>query len=260
MPRFGPGDSPAISPYANPFRAVKNLSWGRVDQGVDVAGSGPIYALGPGVIEQTANGGWQPGGSFIAERLTSGPLRGQYVYVAEQVQPRVRVGQRVNSNTIIGYFAPDGGSVEAGFAAPPPQLGQALAYVKGQSSYTGDPGAHPTAEGRRYVALLGTLGGGPGNAGLVSGFGLGVGPPGSAGPGCIMQLPSLFGGGCAFRASQARAVVGGLIAIGGGLILLVGLVAVLARANVGPAIQMASEATPAGRTGTVLRNFAGVTR
>lgn len=137
------------------------------------------------------------------------------------------------------------------WANPHVNAGLAVAKWKAAGNSFAPWGTYESGAYKQYLSNSTTPQQVPGSAGSSGS---------TAGPGCLMQLPSLFGGGCAFRDSQARAVVGGLIAIGGGLILLVGLVAVLARANVGPAIQIASEATPAGRAGTVARNFAGVTR
>ena len=156
MPQItGNGAAPA---YRNPFRSASNLVPERVDMGVDfsIAPGSPIYALGNGEILQT-KGGW-PGGAFIAERLSDGPYAGKIVYVAEDVNPVVQVGQRVTSNDIIGYrvAGPDG--IETGWAAPPPDLGNALAAILGQAATHGDPGAHPTAMGASYNNLLVSLG------------------------------------------------------------------------------------------------------
>ena len=58
--------------YANPLRAVQILTPERIDQGVDYAGFGPLYAIGDGVVLNTVGSGW-PGGTFIAYQLTDGP-------------------------------------------------------------------------------------------------------------------------------------------------------------------------------------------
>src|SRR5215831_10994669 len=65
--------------------------------GVDYGGSGPLYALGSGVITSTRNSGW-PGGAFIGLHLDSG----QYVYYAEDITPHVHVGQRVSAGQLVG--------------------------------------------------------------------------------------------------------------------------------------------------------------
>lgn len=132
--------------YRNPLRDASYTAE-RVDQGVDFGGSGPVFALGPGRIVSVSNPGW-PGGTFIAEYLTSGPLAGQYVYTAEDVAPSVRVGQRVNSGTVIGHLA---GQMETGFAAGPPRIGESLARAKGEQAF-------PTAEGLRFRSVLTAVG------------------------------------------------------------------------------------------------------
>src|SRR5262249_48456778 len=47
----------ATGNYDNPLRSVMGLTPERVDEGVDYAGSGPIYALGDAVVMSTA-GSW----------------------------------------------------------------------------------------------------------------------------------------------------------------------------------------------------------
>jgi hypothetical protein len=145
-------------PYRNPLRGVSGLVPERVDMGVDYSGSGPVYALGPGVITSTQNAGW-PGGGFIAERLTAGPLAGHYVYMAENVSPAVRIGDHVTADTEIGQIH---GGIETGFASPP-GTGNAL----GASQFTGN---NATAYGAAYSKILARLGAPPGTvSGTVSG-------------------------------------------------------------------------------------------
>jgi hypothetical protein len=186
----------AASPlYRNPFRSA-SVTGGRIDQGVDYSGrpGDPIYALGPGTILQTLNSGW-PGGGFIAERLDAGPLAGQIVYVAENVQPVVSVGQKVDSSTVIGHFTPGPYGIETGFGAPPPNVGQTLAYVTGQADFQGgDIGGWSTQAGAQYSDLLRSLGapggqlqagGVHGPSGTVTGAGAGGSP---AAAGCVPAL------------------------------------------------------------------------
>jgi len=227
----------AGSGYANPFRNAR-VRPGRIDQGIDYSGTGPIHALGPGVIEQTTNAGWQPGGAFVAERLTAGPNAGQYVYFAEDINPTVKVGQRVDASTVIGYFAPPGGVIEAGWAAPPPNLGQALAYTQGQASPGPDPGANPTPLGQDFAGLLGSLGA-PVSPGTSDGGGAG-GLPVAQDNACLISLPSFqvghliglpigptLGGQCLFAKSQARALIGGALVVAGAAVMAAGLAILL---------------------------------
>ncbi len=174
-------------PYRNPLRGA-TITPERIDQGVDYAGSGPLYALGSGTIEEVLNAGW-PGGTFIDERLDAGPDAGMHVFVAEEITPApgLHIGQHVTSRTVLGELH---GGMETGWAAPPPNTGQTLAWVSGQSNYHGDPGAHPTAWGADYSKLLASLGAPPG---VLSGRPVGsTTPPGSApGPSGISGLAGL---------------------------------------------------------------------
>jgi len=159
--QFYKGGVPAQQPvYENPFRAVRGLTAERVDMGVDYAGQSgsPVYALGPGVITESGFG-WRGAvgapypGAFITERLTQGPLSGHYVYLAEDVIPQVRKGQKVGPGTVIGTVT-GAGQMETGIAYGPGQPSTTAAMAAGQSSPGGDPGARPTAYGAAYSRIL----------------------------------------------------------------------------------------------------------
>ncbi len=107
----GPPPVFSNSGYANPLRAVQGLQTWRVDQGVDYAGTGAVYALGNGIVTITESG-W-PNGTYIGYRLTSGPAQGDCVYVAEYLSTNVSVGEQVNSNTVLGYMTNQG--IETGW-------------------------------------------------------------------------------------------------------------------------------------------------
>jgi hypothetical protein len=142
--------------YKNPFRSLNGLVRERIDQGVDANGSGPVYALGNGVVTNLYNSGW-PGGSFISYRLTDGPYSGKYVYIAESIHPAVKIGQNVTSNTVVGtmFDGPDG--IEMGWAAPG-GTGGTMAQVYHQESPVGDPGERSTAFGVLMNDVLTSLG------------------------------------------------------------------------------------------------------
>lgn len=163
-PRRSANQGAGIGVYQNPFRGIASLVNERIDMGVDVAGTGPVYALGPGVIT-AAGDAWAGAvgapypGTWITERLTSGPAAGQTVYVAEDIYDvRVRQGQQVDSSTQLGTLR---GGLETGWAAPGPsgQSGETLAASLGQSASGGDPGAWSSAAGASYGELLSSVGG-----------------------------------------------------------------------------------------------------
>lgn len=132
--------------------------------GVDYAGTGPVYALGPGritAVNQSWAGGLGTGpGTWITERLSAGPLAGKQVYLSEHVTPQVKPGQQVTAGTVIGQMT---GGIETGIAAPGSsgQQGTTLAAQLGEIPTSGDPGANPTAAGAAYSHLL-RLTGAPG--------------------------------------------------------------------------------------------------
>jgi murein DD-endopeptidase MepM/ murein hydrolase activator NlpD len=137
--------------YANPFRAVGGLTPERIDQGVDYAGAGPVYAIGNGVVLNVYSSGW-PDGTFIAYQLTDGPAKGLVVFTAEDLNPQVSVGSIVTANTVIGqmYRGPHG--VEIGWADGS-TIPNAMARSYGQ--YHGE---NSTAFGDNFSRFLQSVG------------------------------------------------------------------------------------------------------
>jgi len=157
-PRPAATVSPAAAPpvYQNPLRDVTGLIPERVDMGADFGGTGPVYALGDAVITNATgdSAGW-PGGGWITYQLTSGPAKGLQVYVAEDVQPAVTVGQHVTSGTVIAQMSNRGDGIETGWAmADGASAESQLADAGGISG----GGPFPTEVGLNFDALLVTLG------------------------------------------------------------------------------------------------------
>lgn len=126
--------------YYNPLRGITGLTPERVDNGVDYAGTGPLYAIGDGVVVSVTNTGW-PGNAFIAIKLTDGPATGAVVYEAENIAPAVIMGQQVTANTVLGTLLPGFPHLETGWATPSP-IGTSLAiaygsFVNGSSAQLG---------------------------------------------------------------------------------------------------------------------------
>lgn len=136
--------------YVNPIGP--GLKTGRIDMGVDFTGSGPLYAMGNGTITNVYNSGW-PGGTFIGLKMDDG----KYVYYAENIQPNVKVGQRVKAGQKIGFARGQYPFVEVGWAAAP-GTGETLAVAHNQQSHSGDPGARPTGYGIDFANVLKGLG------------------------------------------------------------------------------------------------------
>jgi LysM repeat protein len=152
-PTSGP---PGVGAYENPLRALRNLTPERIDQGVDYAGSGPVYAIGDGVVLNTANAGW-PGGAFISYRLSSGPAAGDVVYVAENVVPAVQVGQQVTPATVVGTLVDASPDMEIGWSSST-GAGESAARAAGQWSTYDDSSSIPTVYGENFSQLLSALG------------------------------------------------------------------------------------------------------
>ncbi|MGC8510658.1 MAG: hypothetical protein ACP5PB_07290 [Acidimicrobiales bacterium] len=157
-------DATGFGGYANPLRDVNALVPQEVDQGVDYCGSGPVYAVGEGIVDNVHSLGW-PSGVFINYRLVVGPASGRYVYVAENVTPEVHLGERVSSSTIVGFVHDAKTCMETGWADPPSRF----AFAAGHSQFDG---RNSTAFGLNFNSLLERLGARPG---LPQPYG----PPGS---------------------------------------------------------------------------------
>lgn len=147
-------DYTPLDGYLDPLRAVAALVPQEIDQGVDYCGTGPVYAVGPGVVLNTANPGW-PGGTFISYRLSAGPAKGLIVYVAENVAPDVEVGETVTATTVLGVLHDSGTCMETGWANPADPYEQAAAHFE----YTG---TNSTAYGLNFSSFLERLGARPG--------------------------------------------------------------------------------------------------
>jgi murein DD-endopeptidase MepM/ murein hydrolase activator NlpD len=146
----------AVAPeYLNPLRNVSDLTLERIDQGVDFSGSGPVYAVGDGVVIEASadNPGWD--GGWITYQLTNGIDSGLVVYVAEDVTPTVQVGQEVTPLTVIGDMFEGGEGIEIGWAQPNGQNSESQLAVAGG---IGGAGPFPTMVGFNFDKLLQSLG------------------------------------------------------------------------------------------------------
>ncbi|MGH7195722.1 MAG: phage tail tip lysozyme [Candidatus Saccharimonadales bacterium] len=139
----------------NPFRDIKNLRPERIDQGVDYAGSGPVYAVCGGTITHlSGDGGWNFGGadSYIVIKISGGALDGKLSYMAEGCPPTVSIGQQVTSSTVIcNLINPSSTGIETGWAASPTDS-QPIAQLYGGN------GSTVTTAGISYNNFLKSLG------------------------------------------------------------------------------------------------------
>ena len=133
------------SGYVSPFvDAVR----GRIDQGVDFVGSGPIKAIGKARILKIGAPGW-PGGGGVLYRLLDGSHAGQVVFVYEGIAPTVHAGQLVMAGQQIGTFVPGSSTgIEIGFAD---SNGVPLSHA---TYHEGDV----TKWGRKMAEFLSTIG------------------------------------------------------------------------------------------------------
>lgn len=152
--------------YVNPLREVRDLTPRRIDLGVDYAGSGPLLAIGRGLVttaSDTDSGPpscWAiscwPGGGIVVYRLLDGPFAGKYVYVAEHLAVTVRAGQTVRPGQRVATLYAGYPWSEWGWAAGPGP--EALGMRDGHRCPCSDPGGWSTIDGRNMNRLLVRLG------------------------------------------------------------------------------------------------------
>lgn len=123
------------------------LTQGRVDQGVDYSGAGPVYAVGSGTILSISNSGW-PGGAFIALALDN-PVDATHkvVYYAEDITPSVVVGQKVTAGQALGQATGGSNGIEIGWGSLS-ALGEPLNQVESGVQ------AGATAEGQNFLNAI----------------------------------------------------------------------------------------------------------
>jgi hypothetical protein len=146
----------AVAPmYLNPLRDVSALVPERIDQGVDFSGSGPVFALGDGVVLSASADypGWE--GGWVTYQLSDGPEAGLVVYTAEDVTPTVQVGEHVTPYTVIGNMYEGGGGIETGWAQASGLNAESQMLEAGG---IGGGGPFPTTIGLNFDELLISLG------------------------------------------------------------------------------------------------------
>lgn len=158
--------------YDNPLRDCVGLFAERIDEGVDygVRKDSPVYAIGPGrIITYRESTGWPgdnspDGGAYIAYVLTDGPAEGFASYDAEHItlNPRLKVGDHVDKDTVIATHHPGFANCEMGWDSGKPGYDTPLANTAPNHYTEGDR----CALGDNYSDLLKALGA---PAGLTTG-------------------------------------------------------------------------------------------
>jgi len=133
--------------YVSPFLSATT---GRIDQGVDFTGTGPIVAVGDAEILAVGAPGWPEGGGVLY-KLLSGSRAGQVIFVYEGVDATVHTGQHVAGGEQIATFRP-GGSIEMGFADAAGVPLSHAEYVEGKE----------TTWGKEMASFLTSIGGASG--------------------------------------------------------------------------------------------------
>jgi hypothetical protein len=142
--------------YVDPFgRSL--VAGGRIDEGVDPTIRGPIRAVGDAVVETVTH--FSGFGTYVAYRLTSGPLAGRRIFISEGIRPHVKTGQRVAAGQVI---ATGTGAIETGWAGGPRGAFLPVANRAQGGNYTE---GKVTAAGRDFLAFMKSVGVNPGPGG-----------------------------------------------------------------------------------------------
>jgi hypothetical protein len=99
------------------FGVFTQGNYAGTDQGVDFKGAGSIPALGSGVVTDVGKSNIIEGGSYpyLIYRLTDGPYKGHFVYVAESFVPTVKKGQKLKVGQVVGKASGTYPYIEVGF-------------------------------------------------------------------------------------------------------------------------------------------------
>jgi murein DD-endopeptidase MepM/ murein hydrolase activator NlpD len=108
------GTLPNVSgSYVFPF--TDKATWGRIDQGVDFGGTGPIFSPTDAKVIQTGAPGW-PGESGLVLEILNGPRAGHFIYIFEGINVMVKRNQIVKAGQTVGSFIPFSSTgIEIGF-------------------------------------------------------------------------------------------------------------------------------------------------
>jgi len=157
----GPGCGSGGPGYTNPFQSSTGLLLGRTDQGVDYAGYRAIDAIGDGVVKAVhQDSGWY--GYFLVYELTDNTYAGDYVYLAEGIDPVVSAGQTITEGQEIATFSSTGhdwnGSdtgIETGWASSSSASNDWTLFRTLCGSYNN---SGPTAIGDAFARFLRSVG------------------------------------------------------------------------------------------------------
>jgi len=99
--------------YVYPFTSKATI--GRIDQGQDFGGTGPIMSPGNAEVVSVGAPGW-PGGGGVVLKLLDGARAGHHVFIYEGINVEVRARQIVRAGQRVGTFIPFSSTgIEIGF-------------------------------------------------------------------------------------------------------------------------------------------------
>jgi hypothetical protein len=100
---IGTSPSGSVGGYVYPFTSKSTV--GRIDQGQDFGGTGPIMSPTNAEVVSVGAPGW-PGGGGVVLKILDGGRAGQYIYIFEGISVEVRAKQIVRAGQKVGTFIP----------------------------------------------------------------------------------------------------------------------------------------------------------
>lgn len=115
LPKQPKGDTSVAG--SKGFGIFSQQNYAGTDQGVDFKGTGPIPALGSGVVTDVGKSSIIEGGSYpyVVYKLTDGPYKDHFVYVAENFVPTVKRGTKLKTGQEVGKAVGSYPYIEVGF-------------------------------------------------------------------------------------------------------------------------------------------------
>lgn len=133
--------SAATTTVGSGFDPYGGLTPGRIDQGVDFGGAGPVKAVLPGVVKSVGLWHGWPGTGGVVYTTAQGN-----VFVMEDFTATVKPGQRVQAGDVIGRATGGSSGIETGWADS--------TGLRPLTPYNGSPDGTPMPGGRAFRQFL----------------------------------------------------------------------------------------------------------
>lgn len=255
---FMPKIPPKVKGKIKGFGIYTQGNYAGTDQGVDFKGSGPIPALGNGVVTDVGRVHIIEGGSwpYVVYRLTDGPYKGHFVYVMENIVPKVGKGARIKTGQPIATAVGTSPWTETGFNRTSEGINP-VAPLDHTNPHKSTP-----AGSKMYELIQGVTGlkkgGGGGFVGDVTGVAGAVGGAIGSGASAVWNFNPFSAAGSAIGDATGihpgrwvkealMTIVDAMAIAGGGMVFIFGFLLIAADIGLSTKAGRVTAAVPAGR-------------